>query len=243
MMIEGKGRPSSPKPVIGISGYAERARWGTHWHKHATLVPHAYVDRVAASGCVPVVLPPVPGIEHTVGRLDGLLLSGGGDVDPARYAARKHPKTNRVNHDRDAAELALLDAAMAADLPVLGICRGLQVLNVFMNGTLHQHLPEMTGHDGHSPGPAEYGPQPVQVALGSRVAKILGREAVEVLCHHHQVIDKLGTGLTATAWSDDGTVEAVELADHPFAVGVQWHPEMSEDDSLFVALAEAARSR
>lgn len=248
MVIDGNGAQGGGfnghyRPVIGISGYAERARWGTHWHKDATLVPHAYVDKVTASGCAPVVLPPVPGIEHTISRLDGLLLTGGGDVDPARYAAPQHPMTVRVNTGRDAAELALLEAAMSAGLPVLGICRGLQVLNVFMSGTLHQHLPDVTGHDGHSPGPAEYGPQPIQMAPGSLVAKIIGSETVEVMCHHHQVIDKLGAGLTATAWSDDGTVEAVELADHPFAVGVQWHPEITEDASLFVAFADAARAR
>jgi putative glutamine amidotransferase len=242
VMISGNGR-SPAQPVIGISGYAERARWGMHWEKDATLVPRAYVDRVAAAGCAPVVLPPVPGIENTLSRLDGLLLTGGGDVDPARYAAAAHPMTARVNTSRDAAELALLEAAMTANLPVLGICRGMQMLNVFMSGTLHQHLPEMTGHNGHAPGPAEYGPQPVQMALGSRVAKILGSETAEVMCHHHQVIDKLGDGLTATAWSGDGTIEAVELADHPFTVGVQWHPEVTEDASLFMAFAHAARTR
>jgi putative glutamine amidotransferase len=148
-------RAAAP-PVIGISAYAEPAQWAG-WHEHATLVPHAYVDRVAAAGCVPVVLPPVPGVEQVAGRLDGLLLTGGGDVDPGLHAARRHPRTARVYPERDAAELALLRAAFGAGLPVLGICRGLQVLNVVRGGTLVQHLPEHVGHDGHAPGPRRTG--------------------------------------------------------------------------------------
>ncbi len=230
------------KPVIGISAYAEPARWAG-WEAHATLVPQAYVDRIAAAGCVPVVLPPVPGTERAVGRLDGLVLSGGGDVDPVLYAAQPHPRTAGVHPGRDAAELALLQAAFDAGLPVLGICRGLQVLNVFRSGTLLQHVPETAGHDGHAPAPAEYGQRAVQVTPGSRVAEILGRDPLSVACHHHQAIERLGAGITAAAWSDDGVIEAVELDGYPFAIAVQWHPEVSEDLSLFLALAEAARTR
>jgi putative glutamine amidotransferase len=231
---------SHGRPVIGISANAEPARWAG-WHEHATLVPHAYVDRVAAAGCVPVVLPPVAGAERAVGRLDGLLLSGGGDLDPSLYAAPPHPRTARVDADRDAAELALLGAAFEAGLPVLGICRGLQLLNVVRSGTLMQHLPETVGHDGHAPAPAAYGERSVRVTVGSRVAQILGRDTLDVPCHHHQAIERLGTGLTATARSDDGVIEAVELDGYPFAIAVQWHPEVSEDLSLFLALADAAR--
>lgn len=229
------------KPVIGISAYAEPAQWAG-WQEHATLVPHAYVDRVAAAGCVPVVLPPVPGAQQVVNRLDGLLLSGGGDIDPLLYATQPHPRTARVSQDRDAAELALLRAAFEA-LPVLGICRGLQLLNVLHSGTLLQHVPETVGHDGHAPGPAEYGTRTVHVTPGSHVAGILGRDTLSVPCHHHQAIERLGAGLTATARSDDGVIEAVELDGHPFMVAVQWHPEVSEDHSLFLALAKAARAR
>ena len=230
------------KPVIGISAYAESARWAG-WEDIATLVPQAYVDRVAAAGCVPVVLPPVPGADLAVSRLDGLLLTGGGDLDPVLYAAQPHPRTARVQPGRDTAELALLRAAFDAGLPVLGICRGLQLLNVFRRGTLVQHLPDTAGHDGHAPGPAQYGRRAVRVAAGSRVAEIIGRDTLNVPCHHHQAIERLGVGLTATAWSDDGVIEAVELAGRPFVIAVQWHPEMSEDDSLFIALAAAARAR
>jgi gamma-glutamyl-gamma-aminobutyrate hydrolase PuuD len=148
-----------------------------------------------------------------------------------------------VHPARDAAELALLVAAVRAEIPLLGICRGLQLLNVFRRGTLCQHLPEAVGHDGHAPKPAEYGSQKVSVAPDSRTATILGRTALGVHCHHHQAIDRLGAGLTVTAWSDDGVIEAVELTDHPFALAVQWHPEVGEDDSLFRAFADAARTR
>ena len=230
------------RPVIGISANAEPAQWAG-WQEHATLVPHAYVDRVAAAGGVPVVLPPVTGAERAISRLDGLLLSGGGDLDPSLYAAHPHPRTARVDADRDAAELALVQAAFEAGLPVLGICRGLQLLNVVRSGTLLQHLPETVGHDGHAPAPAVYGQRAVRVTPGSRVARILGRDALDVPCHHHQAIGRLGAGLTATARSDDGVIEAVELDGYPFAIAVQWHPEVSEDHSLFLALAEAARAR
>ncbi len=230
------------QPVIGISAYAEPAQWAG-WEEDATLVPQAYVDRVAHAGCVPIVLPSVPGAARAVSRLDGLVLTGGGDLDPALYAADPHPRTQRVYPGRDAAEYALLDAALGVGLPVLGICRGLQLLNVFHSGTLCQHLPDIAGHDGHAPGPRQYGTQSVRVAPGSRVEKILGTGTVGVPCHHHQAVEVLGTGLTATAWSDDGVIEAVEVAGHPFTLGVQWHPEVSDDDSLFLALADAARAR
>jgi putative glutamine amidotransferase len=228
--------------MIGISAYAATASW-SGWQERATLVPQAYVDAVAASGCVPVVLPPVPGTDQVLHRLDGLVLAGGGDIDPARYGAAPHPRTTNVHPARDAAELALLVAAVRAEIPLLGICRGLQLLNVFRRGTLCQHLPEAVGHDGHAPKPAEYGSQKVSVAPDSRTATILGRTALGVHCHHHQAIDRLGAGLTVTAWSDDGVIEAVELTDHPFALAVQWHPEVGEDDSLFRAFADAARTR
>jgi putative glutamine amidotransferase len=233
---------STSEPVVGISAYAEPAQWAA-WEAPATLVPQPYVDRVAAAGCVPVVLPPVPGIEQLISRLNGLLLIGGGDLNPVLYTAQPHPLTSRVHQMRDAAELALLQAAMEAGLPVLGICRGLQILNVFQGGTLRQHLPEAVGHDGHAPLPTAYGTEAVRVAPGSRIAAILGRESLQVPCHHHQAIGRLGAGLTASAWSDDGVVEAVEFAGHPFAIAVQWHPEVSEDHSLFLALAAAARTR
>jgi putative glutamine amidotransferase len=230
---------ASGRPVIGISAHSGPAKFAI-WDTQVTLSSQALIDRLTAAGCLPVLLPPLPGIEQALRRLDGLVLPSGLDVDPAQYGAEPHPAT-RTSPSQDAAELALLGAALRAGLPVLGICRGLHVFNVFRNGTLHQHLPEVTGHSGHMPRPGVFGPQEVRLEQGSRVAKIFGREAVRVPCHHHQAVDRLGPGLAATAWSEDGLVEAVELADHPFAIAVQWHAEESEDDSLFLALAEASK--
>ncbi len=237
-------RPSraSGRPVIGISANMVRAKWAV-WDRPATLMPQTYIDLMTAVDCVPVLLPPQPGIGETVHRLDGLLLPGGGDLDPALYAAPPHPQTGRLNPRRDAAEVALAGAAISTGLPVLGICRGLQVLNVFLGGTLHQHLPDVTGHKGHEPEPGIFGPQRVRLEPGSQIAKIMGGGTATVPCHHHQAIDRIGAGLTVTARSEDGVIEAAELAGHPFAVAIQWHAEESggRAESLFRALAEAAR--
>jgi putative glutamine amidotransferase len=228
-------------PLIGISCYAQRARWGT-WDDQANLLPRRYADAVAQAGGLPVLVPPVPGIADAVGRLDGLVLSGGGDLDPASYRAARHEQTGPANESRDSAELALCAAALGSGLPLLGICRGLQVINVALGGTLHQHLPELVGHDGHSPEPGGYGSHEVTVAAGSALAGALGRNRLAVPTHHHQAADRLGAGLVATAWADDGIVEAVELgsAGPRFMLAVQWHPEAGGDPSLFRALVAAA---
>lgn len=240
-MAEGTGAP-----LIGISAYCEQARWGV-WEAPAMVLPRRYADRVSAAGGIPVLLPPVPGIEDALARLDGLVLSGGGDIDPARYRAEPAPETTSVREERDTAEFALLAAAMERQLPVLGICRGLQIINVARGGSLHQHLPAVVGHDGHAPVPGAFGAHPVHVAPGSRLAGILGRDEVDppitTPTHHHQAVDQLGDGLVRTAWAPDGTIEAFELdagPDGPFMVAVQWHPEAGDDLSLFRALVSAA---
>jgi putative glutamine amidotransferase len=230
------------QPLIGLSAYCEEARWG-YWRSPAVLLPANYAEQVAAAGGVPVLLPPLPGVAAAVDRLDGLLLTGGGDIDPDRYGAQLHPRTSRVNAPRDAAELEVLDAAMAAGLPVLGVCRGMQLVNVARGGTLCQHLPD---DGGHTPVPGTFGSHPVRVAPGTRLAGILGAngDGVDVPTAHHQAIDRLGDGLVATAWAEDGVIEAVERTDTggSFFVAVQWHPEAGADPRLIKALVAAASS-
>jgi putative glutamine amidotransferase len=228
-------------PLIGISAYSELARWGV-WEQHATLLPQNYVDQIAAAGGIPVLLPPIAGVQAAVGRLDGLVISGGPDVEPGRYGQEPGPQTTVIRPGRDEAELALFRAALDTGTPVLGICRGMQLMNIALGGTLIQHLPDEVGHDGHSPTPGAMGRHSVTVGQSSCLAGIVGTGPAVVATHHHQGIDKLGTGLVATAWADDGTVEAFELdrGRHPFALGVQWHPEASTEQSLFRALIETA---
>ena len=201
---------------------------------------------MAQAGGLPVLLPPSEGGAAVLSRLDGLVLSGGSDVDPARYGAAAHPDAGPFYAARDSAELELCRHALASGLPVLGICRGLQVINVALGGTLHQHLPDLVGNDSHSPERTGYGAHKVSVAAGTQLAAILGRSEAAVPTHHHQAIDRLGAGLVATAWTDDGVIEAVEfdqgcrLMRAPFMIAVQWHPEAGDDLSLFTALVAAA---
>jgi putative glutamine amidotransferase len=244
------------RPVVGISTYSEQARWGS-WDAKALLLPYGYADSVAAAGGIPVLLPPFPGAEHAVARLDAVVLAGGGDIDPAQFGAQAHPETGWIRANRDSAEFALAAAALDKGLPLLGICRGLQVINVVLGGTLHQHLPDLVGHDEHSPAPGVFGSHQVTVAPGSHLAAILDGPApgdpppvdpplpgiFHVPTHHHQSIERLGQGLTATAWAQDGVIEAAELtgpAGNGFVLGVQWHPEAGDDPRLFHALIAAA---
>jgi len=184
----------SGRPAIGISAYSQQARWGS-WDAPAVLLPRRYTDMVAAGGGQPVLLPPQPGVASLLGRLDGLVLSGGGDIDPARYGAGRDPETDPANPGRDDAEIELAREALAAGLPLLGICRGLQVVNVALGGTLHQHLPALVGHDSHSPEQHGYGSHKISVAAGSQLAGILGRTEAAVPTHHHQSVGQLGEGL------------------------------------------------
>ncbi len=234
----------SISPLIGISCYAQPASWGSWERVQVNLLPRRYAEAVAQAGGLPVLLPPVPGTGDVLDRLDGLILSGGGDVDPARYGAVRDPATDPANAARDEAEFALCDGALARGLPLLAICRGLQVLNVALGGTLHQHLPDVVSSDAHSPVVSGHGSHEVSVAPGSRLARVLGRTELAVPTHHHQAADKLGTGLIATAWTDDGVIEAAEPEagneGSPFLLAVQWHPEADDDLSLFSGLIAAA---
>ena len=237
-------------PQVGISTYGEPARWGP-WDRPAALVPMSYPEAVAAAGGVPVLLPPLPGIEEALSRLDALVLPGGGDIDPAAYGADPHPLTERVYPGRDRAERALLAAALAARIPVLAICRGLQIVNVSRGGTLRQHLPDDVGHHDHGPVAGTYGSHPVRIAADSLLGRILGPPGADgqvrtaVPTYHHQAIDRLGRGLVATAWADDGTIEAVQPdpasnGETGFLLAVQWHPEAGDDLRLFEALITKA---
>ena len=228
------------RPRIGVTTYLESARHGV-WEHEAALLPRTYVDIVVRAGGTPLLLPPMPEVDPDVlDVLDGLVLSGGGDVEPSRYGAVPHPRTGGTSDVRDAAEETLLRAALDADIPVLGVCRGMQVLNVALGGTLVQHLPETVGHDGHRPHPATFGRTRVRLTEGSVLNGLLGDE-VEVDCYHHQAVDGLAPSVAAVGRADDGTVEAVELHGPRFAVGVQWHPEQTGDDlRLFRGLVEAA---
>ncbi|MRH91796.1 gamma-glutamyl-gamma-aminobutyrate hydrolase family protein [Nocardia sp. SYP-A9097] len=227
------------RPLIGLPTYSERTRFG-HWEVDAAVLARTYVDMTERAGGIPVLLPPT-GIARPelIERLDGLVLTGGADIDPSRYAAEPDPATLGIRPDRDESEFGLFELARAAKMPVLAICRGLQLVNVAMGGTLLQHLPDALGHTDHARTPGAFGVTTVRTTAGSRVAAIAGQE-VKVHCHHHQAIDALAPGLTASAHAPDGTIEAAE-SDGSFLVGVQWHPEENPaDDRLMRALVEQA---
>ncbi len=229
-------------PVIGITASELTATYGD-WTERCTLVPTDYVRAVARAGGIPVVLAAVDGAARSVAdHLDGLVLTGGTDVDPDVFGAPRHPQAQRPDRRRDRFELDLLDAAADGGLPVLAICRGIQVVNVWRGGTLHQHLPDVGASPEHLGPPGGYGTHRVRLDPASRLGALLGAE-LDVPTHHHQGIDRLGSGLRACGWSGDGIVEALDDPELPFLVAVQWHPEAGDDPRLFERLVEAARDR
>jgi putative glutamine amidotransferase len=233
---------ATPPPRAGLTTYREPASWGV-WDEPADLLPATYADSVAAAGAVPVLLPPVEvdapaSVEAALDGLHGLVLTGGPDVDPARYRAARDPRTGPARTRRDGWEIALTRAALDRDMPVLAICRGVQVLNVALGGNLHQHLPDAVGHDGHSPVVGVHGRHGVRLAAGTRIGDLLGPDAT-VATYHHQAIDRLGSGLVATGWAPDGTIEAVEIDGASWVVGVQWHPEVHDGAALFAGFRAA----
>ncbi|MFL6160575.1 MAG: gamma-glutamyl-gamma-aminobutyrate hydrolase family protein [Marmoricola sp.] len=229
------------RPLIGLSSYREPARWGA-WDQSADLLPSDYALAVEAAGGTPVILPPTrPYAEAAaavVARLDGLVISGGADVRPEQYGEQPHPRTVKWREDRDAWELALLDAAAASDLPTVGVCRGMQVMAVHAGGTLDQHVPDLVGHERHNPGADAFGDTAITIAPDSVLARILEEPPV-VACHHHQSV-RTHPGFRAVAWADDGLLEAIEVPGDRLQVAVQWHPEVRSDRGLFRALVEAA---
>ena len=229
------------RPVVGITTYVEPARWG-QWDLPAALIPFSYVQAVESAGGRSLLVPPSDdGVEETLDALDGLLFSGGGDLDPSTYEADAHPATAGVRAERDRAELALLVGALARDMPVLAVCRGSQVLNVARGGDLVQHLPDVVGDERHKERLGEFSEHEVQVTAASRLGGLVGERA-PVKSSHHQGFGRVGQGLVPTAWADDGTIEAVEDPSQRFALGVLWHPEEGDDAALFRALVDEARA-
>jgi len=224
------------RPVVGITTYVTQAHWG-YWNLEAALIPFDYVKAVEQAGGRPMLVPPsLDGVEETLDALDAVVFTGGSDVDPELYGEQSQPETSGVVRMRDDAELALLRAALERDMPVLGICRGIQVLNVGMGGDLDQHL---EGHR-HDP-PGQFLEHDVAIDPDSRLGEILG-DRTTVMSHHHQGVKTLAPGLVETARADDGLVEAVEAPNKRFAVGVLWHPEAGQDARLFEGLVAEART-
>ncbi len=239
------------RPLIGLTTYLQPAQTGV-WDVRASFLPAIYFEGVGQAGGISVLLPPQPVdagiVERVLDGIDGLIITGGRDVDPAAYGSVRHPATDEPLADsriRDVFEIALLQGALRRSLPVLGICRGAQVLNVALGGTLHQHLPDVLGHTGHQEGNAVFTTSSVITVPGTRIESLVG-QATEAQCYHHQAIDRLGEGLIVSASDTDGVVEAVEIdpARYPrgWAVAVQWHPEERLDDlRLFAGLVNAAQ--
>ena len=228
--------------MIGITAYEEPSvRWGP-WDVPAAVIPLAYVRAIEAAGGRALLVPPSEeGVDETLDAVDGLLFSGGSDIDPAHYGHDAHPETTGIRAERDRGELALLSAALERDMPVLAVCRGSQVLNVARGGDLVQHLPEQVGDEKHKQTPGVFADHEVDVKPESRLGSLLGERA-PVKSHHHQGFGRVGEGLVETAWAEDGTLEAVEDPGKRFAVGVLWHPEEGEDAALFHALVDEARA-
>ncbi len=245
--------PPGARPLIGVTTYRQETRWWA-WDRDAALVPGVYLDVVAAAGGWPVLLPPLAAgaVEDPEGSvaavagplvdsLDGLVVIGGGDIVAGSYGQEPDDRNGGMNPYRDDLELRLLEAALDRDLPLLAVCRGLQVLNVLLGGTLIQQLPDVIGSTDHQPVPGSFGQIAVRTEPATIVHRLLGNETV-VQCSHHQAVDVLGDRLLVSARSDDGVVEAVEVLGRSFAVGVQWHPEEAGDVRLFAGLVEAARA-
>jgi putative glutamine amidotransferase len=230
------------RSLIGITGQFEAAHWGD-WVREAVLSPLTYTRAVERAGGTPVILPPVPAdsVARLAEGLDGIVFTCGTDVNPALYDAAPHEKTDPPDRRRDRFEMALVREVIGAQLPFLAICRGMHILNVARGGTLTQHLPDAVGHNGHAPDPYKMAPHDVHLNAGSAVGERLGPQA-RVPARHHQAVHQTGEGLVTVAWADDQVIEAVELQGHPFAVGVQWHPEEGDDLRLFEALVAAAQA-
>ena len=251
----GQGRPDAREgapiavPVVGLCASLERARYGV-WDDEVVLLPRSYLTAVQAAGALALLLPPDPlATAHpdlVLDRVDALLLAGGSDVAPAAYGAEADARTTPGSEERDACELALASRALERDLPLLGICRGMQVMNVARGGTLLQHLPETLGHEDHrrTPGSFDDADHDVRLQAGSLAARVAGETRHGTKSHHHQGVDTVGRGLEVTGWATvDDLPEALEDPERRFALGVQWHPEVDPVSPLIGALVDEARGR
>ncbi len=235
------------RPVIGICSAIESARWGA-WEVLCNLSPRTYSLAVQRAGGIALLLPPDDGVaeapDQVLDLLDGLVLAGGSDVDAGTYGARPHAETKGTRPERDRFELALGHRALERDIPLLGVCRGMQMLNVVRGGTIDQHLPDRVGHEDHRHTPGVFSDHEVRLDPGSRMAEVVGVERTAVKSHHHQGIEELGEGVVASGWGDDDeVVEAIEVPDRRFALGVLWHPEEDEQSRVIGALVDQARER
>jgi putative glutamine amidotransferase len=237
-----------PRPLIGISAAVEPASFGPWVNEPAVLLPLTYARAVQAAGGIAAMLPPDPGAVGAPGelldRLEGLILGGGADVDAGSYGAEPHSATVGTNPDRDRFELALAREALERGLPLLGVCRGMQLMNVAAGGNLEQHLPERIGHERHRSKPGAWSEHDVRLAPGSLVAEAAGAERLRIKSHHHQGVGEVGDGFEATAWAtDDDTVEAIEDPGRGFVVGVLWHPEENPADRVILTLVGRVTAR
>ena len=237
------------RPIIGVCGALEQVRYSV-WDVQAVLTPRSYLNAIAQAGGMAVILPPDPGTiatpDEALDLIDGLILAGGTDIDPGAYGAQPHASVMATSPERDSFEIALAQRALELDLPLLGICRGMQLMNVARGGTLRQHLPDDFGHEDHRrvPGSFDGADHDVRLAAGSLAARAAGEEHHGTLSHHHQGVDALGDGLVVTGWSVmDDLPEAIEDPERGFALGVQWHPEADEQSRLVAALVAEARGR
>lgn len=233
------------RPLVGITTYGEPVSYGPWRDQPCVFVPEPYVRQIERAGGVPVLIPPLTDcgaevVDSILARIDALVLAGGADIDPLRYADIRHPASDAPRSERDDTEIALARRTAELDIPVLGVCRGMQLMAVAAGGALEQHTPDRVGHVGHSPTPGAFGTHGVRIE-GGRLARLLN-PALDVPTHHHQSV-LTHPGYTATAWADDGTLEAMEDSSAHFRIAVQWHPEMFGDNRLFEALVAAVRER
>ena len=233
------------QPVIGLTSYLEPAKWGA-WDLPAALIPWNYVNKLQVAGASVVLLPPDANNYEAISRLDGLVMAGGADIEPSRYGAAHQEGTDKPRVERDASELGLYRAAREANIPVFGICRGLQIMAVAHGGSLHQHLPDVVGNTLHRDAPGTFNDHGATFTPGSLIADIVGATEVTVNSSHHQAVDSPGD-LTITGYAEDGTIEVCEDPSAEFVLGVQWHPEFSDDEqvseNLFRAFVKVCANR